>query len=67
MKVFIKNLYGINDGRKSYYRKQGIGCFDFVSKKEVSSELTETEADEIMCHADWYKKQYDANEMGIEE
>lgn len=67
MKVFIKNLYGINDGRKAYYRKQGIGCFDFVNQKEFASDLTVDEAEQIMNHADWYKKQYNASEMTIEE
>lgn len=67
MKVFIKNLYGINDGSKAYYRKQGIGCFDFVNRKEYAYDLTEDEADKIMNHAEYYKKQYSASEMAIEE
>ena len=67
MKVFIRNLYGINDGRKAYYKKQGIGCFGFVNQKEFASDLTEAEANEIMRHAEWYKKQHKANEMAIEE
>ena len=65
MKVFIKNLYGINDGRKAYYRKQG-DCFDFVNSKEFASDLTEEEVAKVMNHAEWYKNQYKANEIGIE-
>ena len=44
MKVFIKNLYGIQDGKKAYYRKQGIGCFDFVNSIKFASDLTKEEA-----------------------
>ena len=64
--IYIENLYGINDGRKAYYRKQGIGCFDFVNSKEYASALTEEETEEIMSYADWYKNQYKASAMGIE-
>ena len=66
MKVYIKNLYGINDGKKSYYRKQGIYCFDFVNRKDFASDLTEEECGEILSHGLWYKKQYNANEIGTE-
>ena len=65
--IYIENLYGINDGRKAYYRKQGIGCFDFVNSKEYASALTKEETEEIMSHADWYKNQYKASAMGIEQ
>lgn len=66
MKVYIKNLYGINDGAKAYYRKQGSGCFDFVNSIEYASDLTESEVERIMNHAEWYKNQYKANEIGVE-
>lgn len=65
--IYIENLYGIDDGRKAYYRKQGTGCFDFANSKEYASDLSKEEADEIMRYANWYKKQYGANAMGIEE
>lgn len=64
--IYIENLYGINDGQKAYYRKQGASCFDFVNSKEYASDLTEEEAEEIMFYADWYKNQYKASAMGIE-
>ena len=65
--IYIENLYGINDGRKAYYRKQGVGCFDFVNSKEYASALTKEETEEIMSYADWYKNQYKASAMGIEQ
>lgn len=64
--IYIENLYGINDGRRAYYRRGGEGFFDFVNSKEYASDLTKEEAAEIMSYADWYKKQYEANAMGIE-
>ena len=66
MKVYIKNLYGIKDGKKAYYRKQGIGCFDFVNDKKNASELAQEEANKVVEHLEWYKKMYNADEMGIE-
>ena len=65
--IYIENLYGINDGRKAYYRKQGVYCFDFVNSKEYASDLTKEEAEAIMSYADWYKNQYKASVMGIEQ
>lgn len=67
MKIYIKNLYGCNDGRKAYYRKQGIGCFDFVGNTEDASTLTFDEVEKILIHGEWYKNQYKADEIGIEE
>lgn len=66
MKVYLKNLYGIKDGDKAYYRGQG-GCFDFCCNKENASDLTKEEALHILEHADWYKKQFNASDMGIED
>ena len=63
VKVFLKNLYGINNGSKAYFRKQGDGCFDFVWEKQFASELTADEVENIMSHKDWYMKQHNANEM----
>ena len=67
MTVYIKNLYGINDGRKAYYRNQGIGCFDFVNQKKFASDLTKGEVAKIIEHSDFYKNMYKANEIGTEE
>ena len=64
--IYIENLYGINNGHRSYYRKSGDGCFSFTNSKEYASNLTEQEVDEIMKHADWYKNQYAASRMGTE-
>lgn len=65
MKIAINNLYGIKDGHKAYYRKQGIYCFDFVNNIEYASELTQDEVDRIMKSADWYCKQYNASDMEV--
>lgn len=67
MKIYIKNLYGINDGTKAYYRKQGAYCFNFVSDKKYSSDLTKDEVKKIMQYAERYKNQYKASEIGVEE
>lgn len=66
MKVFIKNLYGFQDGKKAYYRKLGL-CFDFVNSIEFASDLTEAEVEKIMAHSEWYKNQYKASEIGVEQ
>lgn len=65
MKVAIVNLYGIQDGRKAYYRKLG-SCFDFVNDKKNCSELTENEAVNILNHKDFYLEMYNAEKMLIE-
>ena len=67
MKVYIKNLYGINDDRKTYYRKQGNRCFDFVNQKKFASDLTAEEVEEILAYSDFYKNAYKATEIGTEE
>lgn len=67
MYIVINNLYGINDGSKSYYRKQGAGCFDFVNRKQFASDLTAQECEEIKKYEEWYCKQYKASHMTIEE
>ena len=67
MTVFIKNLYGINNNRKAYFRKQGNGCFDFVNQKKFASDLTAEEVAEILAYSDFYKNTYSANEIGTEE
>lgn len=66
MKIFIKNLYGLNDGKKAYYRKLGL-CFDFVNKEEFASDLTEDEVKRVLDHGEWYMKQYNASEIGVQE
>ena len=66
MKIFIKNLYGIQDDKKAFYRKQGIGCFDFVNSIEFASDLTKEEVKNILNHSEWYLNQYNADKMGVE-
>lgn len=66
MKVYIKNLYGIKDGRKAYYRKLG-DCFDFVNSIEFASDLTNGEVEKIMIHGEWYKDQFKASDIGVEQ
>lgn len=65
--IYLENLYGIDYGRKAYYRKLGVGCFDFVNSKEYASALTKEEAEQIMSYEEWYKNQYKASAMEIEE
>ena len=67
MKVYIQNLYGIKDGRKSYYRKQGINCFDFVNSKDFASDLTKEETEKILNYAEWYMIQYNADTISVEK
>lgn len=64
--ITIHNLYGLNDGGVAWYRKQGTYCFDFVSRKEFATPLTEDEAKEITKHAEWYCNQYKASHMTAE-
>lgn len=64
--IYIENLYGINNGRKAYYRKQGDSCFDFVNSPEYASNLSYNECANIMAHSEWYKNQYGASTIGIE-
>lgn len=67
MKVYIQNLYGMNDGNKAYYRKQGVHCFDFVNDKKYASNLSEDETKEILRYKSYYTKMYGALKMGIED
>lgn len=67
MKLYIKNLYGIKNDRKAYYRKVGDYCFEFVSKKEGASDLTAEEIVKVMEHSDFYTRMYGANIIGTEE
>lgn len=66
MKVYLQDLYGINDGSKAYYRKQGLYCFDFVNSKKYASDLSEDEAKEILRYESYYTKMYGASKMEIE-
>ena len=66
MYVCLLSPYGIDDGTKIGYRKQGNGCFDFVSSKEFASLLTKDDVLNIMRYADWYKQQYNASAIRLE-
>jgi hypothetical protein len=66
MYVCLLNPYGIDNGIKIWYRKQGDNCFDFVSSKEFASPLTKDDVLNIMRYADWYKQQYNASAIRIE-
>lgn len=50
----------------AWYRKQGRYCFDFVTIKNVATNLTEAEAIEILKHKDYYLKMFGADKMIIE-
>lgn len=66
MKIYIKNLYGIKDGRKSYFKREGTFCFSFTVKKELASDLTFREVADIFSQKDAYLKLYNADLMGME-
>ena len=65
MYIVIHNLYGLNDGRKAYFRKLG-DCFDFVSDKKFASDLTQQECEKIISQKDWYCEQYNASDMTVQ-
>ena len=66
MYVCLLNPYGIDNGIKIWYRKQGNGCFDFVSSKKFALPLTKDDVLNIMRYADWYKQQYNASAIRLE-
>ena len=65
MYVRLDGMYGGMD-HSAYYRKQGSCCFDLVNDKRYASDLTEEEVSRVMEHAEWHKKQYDAQEVVVE-
>ena len=67
MKVILKGLYGLDNGTKAYYRKQGKCCFDFVGDVQFASDLTIKECVDILSQKGWYMRQYNASEMLIED
>lgn len=67
MYIAIHNLYGIKDGRKAYYRKQGDCGFDFVNDKKFASDLTADECAAIKMEEDWFCKQFNASHMTVED
>ena len=67
MTIVIHNLYGIKDGSKAYFRKQGEYCFDFVNAKKYASRLTKKECEKIMKGADWYCNMFNASHMTVEK
>ena len=52
MYICLLNPYGVDNGMKIWYRKQGDGCFDFVSSKEFVSPITKDDVLNIMRDAD---------------
>lgn len=67
MTVYIKNLYGIKEDCKAYYRKNGECCFEFVNQKKFASDLTVEEVAGILANRDYYTKMYGADTIGTEE
>lgn len=65
-KIAIVNLYGMKDGSKSYYRKNG-DCFDFTWKKELASDLSIEECKDILKNYQWYCDIYHASNMIVEK
>lgn len=63
--IKMVGLY-LRDHITAYYRKQGIYCFDFVTRKELASPLTAEECDAIMKNADWYCDQFSAMRLEVE-
>jgi len=64
MKIKMNGLYG-RDTINAWYQEVGTGCFQFVPTKDFASELTQEEADNVMEHADYYLKLYNAASMQI--
>lgn len=56
----------VNHGVKSYYQKVGDGCFNFTYIKELASELTEKEVQEVIGYSIQFLKLYGAKELRIE-
>ena len=50
----------------SYYRKQGQYCFDFVTRKDLATDLTEQECDRVVKNSDYYLKMFGAKKMFVE-
>jgi len=67
MVVKMSGLYHIEDGRPAYYRKQGKHCFDFVNSRQLASDLTEQEADEVLEHDAYYLNMYGASKIEKED
>lgn len=53
-------------GQTAYYRKLGEYCFDFVTRKEYATDLSEKNTEHVLAHADWYGKQYHATSVEVE-
>ena len=51
---------------KAYYRKQGLYCFDFVTKKDLATDLTEQECERVVRNSDYYLKMFGARHMVVE-
>ena len=47
-----------NRNTEAWYRKLGKYCFDFVTLKEISTDLTAEQCAEILRHKDFYKNMY---------
>lgn len=65
--VYMKIAMRHSDGSMSYYRKQGIYCFDFVWEKDLASDLTIEECEQITANADTMCKLYGADELSVVE
>ena len=65
MYIAIIDLYGDNNGRKSYYRKDGY-CFSFTWDKKFATDLKPEECEAILKHKQWYLDQYKASDMMVE-
>ena len=64
MIIKMEGLYHL-EGQEAYFRKIGDGCFDFASKIDYASHLTEQEVESIMKHRDWYLDQYNAERLVV--
>ena len=51
---------------KAYYRKQGLYCFDFVTKKDLATDLTQQECDNIIKNSNYYLDMFGAKKMYVE-
>ncbi len=63
MKIKMIGLYGCDI--EAYFRTIGCGCFDFVSDKELGSDLSEEDCNKVLKSESWYCKLYGATKLEV--
>lgn len=66
MKIKMINLYWLSDEYSdAWLQKVGDNRFRLTWNKNMASELTPGEAEDVLKNKDWYCKQYNAEDMCI--